>query len=168
MIPAHYFTQPRKGQSLDPLEIGKPSQNIFRTLKRNISQEIDNPWYVLRCRLTSVVFPVIDRTFGDSDHVGDIPLQKPEIHSSFPDVPTNALWGFRISIFLNLEARDSQTQKKLRKGDRIYVSAVTSATGAAPAAARPSRSASTRGGSPAPCWTGSTSMWRSPPSATAI
>jgi hypothetical protein len=118
--------------------------------------------------LTSAVFPVINRTFGDSDHVGDIPLQKPEIHSSFPHVLTNALWEWRISILLNLEARDSQTQKKVRKGDRIPAPAVTSATGAALAAARPSRSASTRGGSPALCWTGSTSTWRSPPSATAI
>jgi hypothetical protein len=63
--------------------------------------------------LTSAVLPVIDRTSGDSDHVGDIPLQKPEIHSSFPDVLTNALWELRIAILQNLEARDSQTQKKV-------------------------------------------------------
>jgi len=113
MIPAHYFSQPRKGQSLDPLKIGKPSQDIFRTLKRDIPQEIDNTRHVFGIRLTSAVFPVIDRTFGDSDYVGDIPLQKPEIHSPFPDVLTNALWELRISTLLNLETRDSQTQKKV-------------------------------------------------------
>jgi hypothetical protein len=168
MIPTHYFSQTGKGESLDPLETGKPAQNIFRTLKRNIPQEIDDPRDVLRCRLTSAVFPVIDRTFGDSDHVGDIPLQKPEIHSLFPDVLANALWELWISLLLNLDTRNSQTQKKVGKGRRIYAPAVTSATGTAPAAVLPSRSGSTRGESPDRCWTGSTSMWRSPPSATAI
>jgi hypothetical protein len=148
MISAHYFTQPRKGQSFDPLETGKPSQNISRTIKRDISQESDDARHVLGYRLTSPIFPVIDRTFGDSDHVGDIPLQKPEIHSSFPDVLANALWELWISLLLNLDTRNSQTQKKVGKGRRIYVSADTSETGAAPAAAHPSRSASTRGGSP--------------------
>jgi hypothetical protein len=167
MIPAHYFSQPRKGQSLDPLEIGKPSQDIFRALNRNVPQEIDDARYVLGYRLTSPVFPVIDRTFGDSDHVGDIPLQKPEIHSSFPDVFANALWELRISLLLKLDTGDSQTQKKVGKGRRIYVLADTSAIGAARAATHPSRSGSTRGGSPDRCWTGSTSISKSQPSATA-